>query len=83
MKRLLCDLTLLLAFAYPAVAGDPKPVQNEFVKIEVAGLAFANDPPHGATMWHPFMFQLKEPLTLTHVRIDDVNRQVIRNSPGG
>ncbi len=54
----------------------PKPVENEFIKVEVADLGL--EIPKGdanALLWYPFMFQLKKPLTLTRVLIEDVSEK--------
>jgi hypothetical protein len=73
--RIIAGSFCLLSITATLFAGAPRAAENEFVKIESAGLAFHNDPPRGATLGFGFAFQLKRPLTLTQVKIDDITDQ--------
>jgi hypothetical protein len=65
-------IVVLLLVASFVVAGLPRPVENDFLKMESAGLAVTNDPPRGAKLGFGFAFHLKRPLSLTRVKVEDV-----------
>jgi hypothetical protein len=71
-KRVSGAFVWLLIISPALFAGPPKGAENEFIRVESAGLAFHNDPPRGATLGFGFAFRLKKPLTLTRVKIEDV-----------
>src|ERR1044072_2479901 len=52
-------------------AGQPKPRENKFMKIEVAGLQ-ARALPSGPGLAQSFMFVLKQPIQVTRVRVEDL-----------
>src|SRR5437588_1385872 len=66
------QVVVIIALAQACTAGQPKPAENAFIKVEVAGQTIKTAPPHGATLGYAFSFTLKKPLHLTRVRIDDI-----------
>jgi hypothetical protein len=52
-------------------AGQPKPRENKFMKIEVAGLQ-ARPLPSGPGLAQIFTFVLKQPIEVTRVRVEDL-----------
>jgi hypothetical protein len=52
-------------------AGLPKPRENKFMKIEVAGLV-ARPLPSGPGLTQNFVFDLKQPIQVTRVRVEDL-----------
>ena len=66
------QVIVLVALAQACNAGQPKPVENAFIKMEAAGQTMKTDPPNGSTLGYAFSFTLKKPIHLTRVQIDDV-----------
>ena len=52
-------------------AGQPKPRENKFMKMEVAGLE-ARPLPSGPGLAQNFVFVLKQPIQVTRVRVEDL-----------
>jgi hypothetical protein len=62
----------LLAVAGSCFAHAPEPRENDFFKIETAGL-LANRSKSGNTLAYTFMFLLKKPIKILRVRVEDVS----------
>ena len=72
MKRLVLLGILLIAGNSWAVP--PRPRENKFFKMEVAGLNTKRTDA-GPALAYGFMFVLKQPLEITQVRVEDVSEK--------
>jgi hypothetical protein len=72
MKVLICLIATLLLLPSRVCAGKPNPAENEYLKIEGADIWTTAGPQGETVLVSSFLFELKKPLTLTRVRVEDV-----------
>lgn len=73
--RVRAGFVCLLCMSAALLAAAPKGAENEFVRVESAGLAFHTDPPDNASLGFGFAFRLKQPVSLTRVKIEAITER--------
>ena len=54
------------------LAGQPRPRENKFMKMEAAGLTMSRLPSGAGALAYGFMFALKQPIKIERVRVEDI-----------